>query len=64
MVRMKEVSSPTAHNTAAALDDTWVSRYPPPQSVGYDGGGEFKEELWVDRESWYSVQSSINGIIE
>jgi hypothetical protein len=32
---MKEVSRPTAHNTAAALDDTWISRCPPPQRVGY-----------------------------
>jgi transposase InsO family protein len=40
---MKEISRPTAHNnTTAALDDAWLSRYPGPQIVGYDGGSKFK----------------------
>ena len=32
----------TAATVAAAFDDTWLSRYPRPQLIGFDGGGENK----------------------
>jgi transposase InsO family protein len=71
MVQMKEVSRPTAHNTAAALDNTWVSRYPHPQIVGYDRGSKFKGAFAETIQNYgltekvgtaYNPQS--NGIIE
>jgi transposase InsO family protein len=68
---MKEIGRPNAHNTAAALDDAWLSRYPRPQIVGYDGGSEFKGVFAETIKNYgltekvgtaYNPQS--NGIIE
>jgi transposase InsO family protein len=68
---MKEIGRPTAHNTMAALDDAWFSRYPCPQIVGYDGGSEFKGVFAESIKNYgltekvgtaYNPQS--NGIIE
>jgi transposase InsO family protein len=69
--KMKKISRPTAHNTAAALDNAWFSRYPCPQIVGYDGGSEFKGVFAETIKNYgltekvgtaYNLQS--NGIIE
>ena len=68
---MKEISDPTAASTSAALDDVWLSRYPRPQVIGYDGGGEFKADFAETIKNYglskkittaYNPQS--NGIIE
>ena len=43
------VKDSKAETVAAAFDDTWLSRYPRPQFIGFDGGGEnkgaFKETI-------------------
>jgi RNase H-like domain found in reverse transcriptase/Reverse transcriptase (RNA-dependent DNA polymerase)/Integrase zinc binding domain len=39
---IKEVDNIDAAHAQAALDDTWLSRYPRPKYLGHDGGGEFK----------------------
>ena len=35
----------TSTTVAAAFDDTWLSCYPRPQFIGYDGGSENKGDL-------------------
>lgn len=42
MVPIKEKSV----GTVAAFDDTWLSRHPRPQSKGFDGGREKKEDVF------------------
>ena len=68
---VKEIEEPTAACCQAAFDDTWLSRYPRPQKIGFDNGGEFKavfEELCSNmemkpkRSTSHNPQS--NGIIE
>ena len=69
--KMKEIETPDAASTAAAMDDVWFSRYPCPQIIGYDGGGEFKNVFEETIKNYglkkatttaYNPQS--NGIIE
>jgi hypothetical protein len=66
-----EVAQPTSDCVVEAFNDTWLSRYPRPQYIGFDNGSEFKgafEEmthnfgLQVRRSTEYNPQS--NGIIE
>jgi hypothetical protein len=68
---MKELSDLMAANTAAALDDVWLCRYPCPQVIGYDGGSKFKADFAETIKNYgltkkittaYNPQS--NGIIE
>ena len=37
-----EIDNPTARTVMNAFDDSWLTRYPRPQYIGYDGGSEFK----------------------
>ncbi len=55
----------------AAMDDTWLARYPRPQYVGYDNGSEFKDVfhemvqnygMRPARSTAYNPQS--HGVIE
>ena len=39
---IKELHSRTAEATADAFDDAWLTRYPRPQYIGFDNGGENK----------------------
>jgi transposase InsO family protein len=39
---IKALDDPKAATVMAAMDDTWLSRYPRPQCIGYDNGSEFK----------------------
>jgi len=68
---VKAIDAPTAANTAAAIDDVWFCRYPRPQYIGYDGGGEFKNVFAETIKNYglegiqttpYNPQS--NGIVE
>jgi len=58
-------------NCMAAFDDTWLSRYPRPQFLGYDNGSEFKSVFKEMTENYgqtpkpntpHNPQS--NGVIE
>ena len=40
---VKEIDDATSETVQAAFDDTWLSRYPKPQILGFDNGGEFKK---------------------
>ena len=38
-------NGPTAAEAQRLLDSTWLSRYPRPREIGFDGGGKFKAEF-------------------
>jgi transposase InsO family protein len=68
---VKDVSDYTADSTQAAFDETWLSRYPRPEIIGFDGGSEFKNVFDEMRKNYgmkkkvttaYNPQA--NGIIE
>ena len=68
---VKDVTNATAEACMEAFDDTWLSRYPRPQFIGYDGGSEYKNVFDEMRANYgmtrrvstsYNPQS--NGIIE
>jgi transposase InsO family protein len=68
---VKDVVSPSAEDCMAAFDDVWLSRYPRPEYLGYDGGSEYKNVfndmrvnygLSKSQSTAYNPQS--NGVIE
>ena len=68
---MKEIGASDAATTAAAMDDVWFSRYPRPQIIGYDGGGEFKSvfaetiaNYGLEAKTTTAYNPQANGIIE
>ena len=68
---MKEISHPDAATTAAALDNVWLSRYPRPEIIGYDGGSEFKNvfaetiaNYGLTPKTTTAYNPQANGIIE
>ena len=40
-----QIKDDTAETVSAAFDETWLSRYPRPQYIGYDNGKEYKMYL-------------------
>jgi hypothetical protein len=67
----KDVPDYTANSTQAAFDEVWLSRYPRPEIIGFDGGSEFKQVFDEMRKNYgmkkrvttaYNPQA--NGIIE
>jgi hypothetical protein len=68
---VKDVPDYTANSTQAAFDEVWLSRYPRPEIIGFDGGSEFKQVFDEMRKNYgmkkrvttaYNPQA--NGIIE
>jgi transposase InsO family protein len=68
---VKDVPDYTANSTQAAFDEVWLSRYPRPEIIGYDGGSEFKNVFDEMRRNYgmkkrvstaYNPQA--NGIVE
>jgi hypothetical protein len=68
---VKDVPDYTANSTQAAFDEVWLSRYPRPEIIGFDGGSEFKNVFDEMRKNYgmkkrittaYNPQA--NGIIE
>jgi transposase InsO family protein len=68
---IKDVTEATSELVSGAFDDTWLSRYPRPQYIGYDNGSEFKKVFEQMRKNYgmkakastsYNPQS--NGIVE
>jgi hypothetical protein len=68
---VKDVPDYSAMSTQAAFDEVWLSRYPRPEIIGFDGGSEFKHVFEEMRKNYgmkkrvttaYNPQA--NGIIE
>jgi len=68
---VKDVKDKSANEAMIAFDDVWLSRYPRPEYIGFDNGGEYKDvfnELIINyglkpkNSTPYNPQS--NGIIE
>jgi hypothetical protein len=68
---VKDVPDYTANSAQAAFDEVWLSRYPRPEVIGFDGGSEFKQVFDEMRKNYgmkkrvttaYNPQA--NGIIE
>jgi transposase InsO family protein len=68
---VKDVPDYTASSTQSAFDDVWLSRYPRPEIIGFDGGSEFKQVFDEMRRN-YGIKKKVttaynpqaNGIIE
>jgi putative transposase len=68
---VKDVPDYTANSTQAAFDEVWLSRYPRPEIIGFDGGSEFKQ-LFDEMRRNYGMKKRVttaynpqaNGIIE
>ena len=39
---VKDITDASANTCMSAFDDTWLSRYPRPQFIGFDNGNEYK----------------------
>jgi transposase InsO family protein len=68
---VKDVPDFTAMSTQSAFDEVWLSRYPQPEIIVFDGGSEFKQVFDEMRKNYgmkkrvttaYNPQA--NGIIE
>jgi hypothetical protein len=68
---VKDVPDATSKRCMEAMDDVWLSRYPRPEYLGYDGGSEFKSVFDDMRQNYgmgkaqstpYNPQA--NGVIE
>jgi hypothetical protein len=68
---VKDVPNYTANSMQAAFDEVWLSRYPQPEKIGFNGGSEFKQVLDEMRKN-YGMKKRVttaynpraNGIIE
>ncbi len=68
---IKDIKRATAEEASAAFDDVWLSRYPRPQYIGFDNGGEFKNvfnEMSINyglkRKPSTAYNPQSNGIVE
>jgi len=68
---VKDVVQPDVQSVMVAFDDTWLCRYPRPQTLGFDGGSEYKAvfdemcknyDMKKAQSAAYNPQS--NGVIE
>ena len=68
---VKDIEQPDATCSMTAFDDTWLSRYPRPQYLGFDGGSEYKSVfdemrrnygMKPQKSSAYNPQA--NGVVE
>jgi hypothetical protein len=70
-LEVNDVPDYAANSTQAAFDEVWVSRYPQPEIIGFDGGSEFKQ-LFNEMRRNYGMKKRVttaynpqaNGIIE
>ena len=65
------IEDPTADTVHKAFDDVWLSRYPRPQFLGFDNGGEFKsvftelcDNLDLKRKPSTNYNPQSNGVVE
>ena len=66
-----DIPEPTADVCMKAFDDSWLSRYPRPQYIGYDNGSEFKnvfrqmvQNYGIKPKPSSSHNPQANGIVE
>jgi hypothetical protein len=68
---VKDVEDKSAKESINTFDDVWLSRYPRPEYIGFDNGGEFKN-LFKELVNKYGIKKKnstpfnrqSNGIIE
>jgi len=68
---IKAIRRPDAHSVMEAFYEAWLCRYPRPQYIGYDNGGEFKDvfghmctNYGIKGKPSTSFNPQSNGIIE
>jgi hypothetical protein len=68
---VKDVKDKSAKESMNTFDDVWLSRYPRPEYIGFDNGGELKnvfEELvnnyGIKKKNSTTFNPQSNGIIE
>jgi hypothetical protein len=68
---VKDVTDKSAKESMITFDDVWLSRYPIPEYIGFDNGGEYKnvfEELvnnyGIKKNNSTSFNPQSNGIKE
>jgi hypothetical protein len=68
---VKDVKDKSAKQSMLTFDDIWLSRYPRPEYIGFDNGGEYKqvfEELvrnyGMKKKNSSAFNPQSNGIIE
>jgi hypothetical protein len=68
---VKDVKDKSASESMKTFDDVWLSRYPRPEYIGFDNGGEYKnvfEELVnnyaIKKKNSTPFNPQSNGIIE
>jgi hypothetical protein len=68
---VKDVKDKSAKESMNTFDDVWLSRYPRPEYIGFDNGGEYKnvfEELvnkyGIKKKNSTPFNPQYNGIIE
>jgi hypothetical protein len=68
---VKDVKDKSAKESMNTFDDVWLSRYPRPEYIGFDNGGEYKnvfEELvnkyGIKKKNSTPFNPQSNGIIE
>jgi hypothetical protein len=68
---VKDVKDKSAKESMNSFDDIWLSRYPRPDYIGFDNGGEYKnvfEELvnnyGINKKNSTPFNHKSNGIIE
>jgi hypothetical protein len=68
---VKDVADYTANSTQAAFDEVWLSQYPRPEIIGFDGGSEFKQVFdemhknsGMKKRVMTTYNPQANGIIE
>jgi hypothetical protein len=67
----KDVKDKSSKESMNIFDDVWLSRYPRPECIGFDNGGEYKnvfEELvnnyGIKKNNRTPFNPQSNGIIE
>jgi hypothetical protein len=68
---IKEVQSPDSDSCMKAFDDTWLSRYPRPQYIGFDNGKEYMnvfaemcDNYGIQKKNTTPYNPQANGIVE
>ena len=68
---LKDLSNQTAKACEKAFDDTWLSRYPRPQKIGFDNGKEYKatfaqmcKNMGIKAKKSLKYNPQSNGIVE
>ena len=50
--KIKDIPDASAESCVKAFDDTWLSRYPRPQYLGYDNGNDYKSVFKEMRQNY------------